>query len=144
MSGTKELLTGLYDCPATYSRVVGQNEFKASGICLSLLAASQTGWFLEKLKGGDVRGGFIARFSFWPAFEKKRFIAIPPEPDTQLGNDIVRRLQALTHLRPQACDLGQGVQARYTAWLERHERELHGHPRCDDLSPFWSRLSIMT
>ena len=144
MSGTKELLTDLYDCPASYSRVVGQTEFKAVGICLSLLAASQTGWFLEKLKGVDMRSGFIARFSFWPAFDKKRFIAIPPEPDTQLSNDIVKRLQALTHIRPQPCVLNRAVQDRYTSWLERHERELHGHPRCDDLSPFWSRLSIMT
>jgi hypothetical protein len=36
MSGTKELLTDLYDCPATYSRVVGQTELKATGVCLSL------------------------------------------------------------------------------------------------------------
>jgi ESS family glutamate:Na+ symporter len=94
-----------------------------SGVCLSLLAASQTGWFLEKLKGGDVRGGFIARFSFWPAFEKRRFIAIPPEPDWRLGHDIVKRLHLLTVMQPQECRLAPGVQDRYTTWLERHERE---------------------
>lgn len=144
MSGTKELLTDLYDCPAQYTRVVGQNEFKAAGVCLSILAASQTGWFLEKLKGGDVRGGFLARFCFWPAFEKKRFIAIPPEPDIALWNKITTDLRLLTVMQAKACSLGQDVVGRYTSWLERHERELHGHPRCEDLSPFWSRLSIMT
>lgn len=144
MSGTKELLTDLYDSPETYTRLVGSNEFKATNVCLSILAASQTGWFLEKLKGGDIRGGFLARFSFWPAFDKKRFIAIPPEPETALLNDIVQRLRLLTTLRPQACTLEPGVSERYTKWLERHERDLHGHPRADDLSPFWSRLSVMT
>jgi hypothetical protein len=48
MSGTKELLTDLYDCPETYTRVVGREEFRASNLCLSILAASQTGWLLEK------------------------------------------------------------------------------------------------
>jgi hypothetical protein len=71
-------------------------------------------------------------------------MAIPPEPDQRLGDDIVKRLHLLTAMSPKACRLGPGVQDRYTTWLERHERELHGHPRCEDLSPFWSRLSIMT
>jgi hypothetical protein len=86
----------------------------------------------------------LARFSFWPAFEKKRFLAIPPEPNMSLANGIVQHLRVLTELKAQACRLGPGVRERYTVWLERHERGLHGHARCEDLSPFWSRLSIMT
>jgi hypothetical protein len=144
MSGTKELLTDLYDSPESYTRVVGPTEFKATNVCLPILAASQTGWFLEKLKGGDIRGGFLARFSFWPAFEKRRFLAFPPEPDITLFREVVRDLQLLAAESPRACSLGPGVEARYAKWLEKHERELHGHPRGDDLSPFWSRLSIMT
>lgn len=144
MSGTKELLTDLYDSPESYTRVVGPTEFKASNVCLSLLAASQTGWFLEKLKGGDIRGGFLARFSFWPAFEKRRFLAFPPEPNADRLRSVVADLRLLAHMPPRPCALGHGVESRYAKWLEKHERELHSHPRGDDLSPFWSRLSVMT
>ena len=144
MSGTKELLTDLYDCPPEYTRIVGKEELTAHGVCVSILAASQTGWFLEKLKAGDIRGGFMARFSFWPAFDKKRFVAIPPQPHSGDAHALYQHLQMLAQARCGACALGAGVETAYTRWLETHERELHGHPRCDDLSPFWSRLSIMT
>ncbi len=143
MSGTRELLTDLYDSPESYTRVVGPTEFKATNVCLSILAASQTGWFLEKLKGGDIRGGFLARFSFWPAFEKRRFLAFPPEPNAEQLRAVVGDLRMLATKPSRPCSLGLGVEARYAKWLEKHERELHGHPRCDDLSPFWSRLSVM-
>ena len=59
-------------------------------------------------------------------------------------NKVVMQLRSLVQCRELACELGTGVEARYAKWLERHERELHGHPRGDDLSPFWSRLSVMS
>ena len=71
MSGTKELLADLYDCPDEYTRLVGQQTWHLKNVCLSILAAAQTDWFIEKLKQGDVRGGFLARFSYWPAFQKR-------------------------------------------------------------------------
>jgi hypothetical protein len=142
MSGTKETLADLYDCPATYSRVVGAQSFTIRDACLSILAASQTDWFLEKLKAGDVRGGFLARFSFWPAFEKKRFLALPPDPDVQLGNRLVTGLNELRRVKGVAL-LGTAQRDRYAKWLERHERDLHGSAKVGELSAFWSRLSIM-
>ena len=143
MGGTKELLTDLYDCPDHYTRLVGDKTWELKEVCLSILAASQTDWFLEKLKSGDVRGGFLARFAFWPAFHKKRFIAVPPAPDTALSNAVVRGLNSIRGVRG-GFEFAPAVEARYTAWLERHERELHSSPRVGELSAFWSRLSIMT
>lgn len=96
MSGTKETLSDLYDGPSVYTRKVGVNTFTIRGACLSILAASQTQWFLEKLKAGDVRGGFLARFTFWPAFAKAYVLPIPPDPDSAIG---ARLLAGLNDLR---------------------------------------------
>lgn len=141
MSGTKETLADLYDCPPTYTRIVGANTWKINSPCISILAASQTDWFLEKLKSGDVRGGFLARFTYWPAFEKRRFIAVPPEPDAAVGARLLRGLNALRAVRGPIL-LGSSEQAAYADWVERHERDLHGAANIGELSPFWSRLSI--
>lgn len=142
MSGTQQLLADLYDSPPLYSRVVGPQTFTLKGVCLSVLAASQTDWFTEKVKSTDMRGGFLARFTYWPAFEKADFLAVPPPPDVGLGNqllarlNVIRQLKGAVQLEPPAADY-------YGRWVEMHERELHGAANIADLSPFWSRLSII-
>jgi Protein of unknown function (DUF3987) len=143
MSGTKEVLADLYDCPESYTRVIGSATWQLRNVCLSMLAASQTDWFLEKLKAGDVRGGFLARFSYWPAFAKKVFLAVPPEPDGPTFNRLISGLNDLRRVSGQMTIL-PAVREQYATWLERHERELGRSPRAGDLSAFWSRLSIMT
>lgn len=143
MAGTKELLADLYDSPEHYVRMVGSQTWTLRDVCLSILAASQTDWFLEKLKAGDVRGGFLARFSYWPAFEKRRFIAVPPEPDSVTGNRLVTGLNELRNVRGAAV-LPPSERDRYSAWLAQHEHDLHRSPKAGELSTFWSRLSIMT
>jgi hypothetical protein len=141
MAGTRELLTDLYDSPESYQRVVGQQTWTLNNVCLSVLAASQTDWFLEKLKSGDVRGGFLARFTYWPAFEKTRFIAVPPEPDRVL---MVKVLTGLNRVRGihGAVELAPAEKAEYSRWVESHERELNKSTHLSELSPFWSRLSV--
>ena len=131
MSGTKELLADLYDCPETYTRVVGGQTWQLKDVCLSILAASQTDWFLEKLKHGDVRGGFLARFSFWPAFEKKDFLAVPPPPDSLRMSRLVGGLNDLRRASGDVTLLPD-VKERYASWLERHERELARSPRAGE------------
>jgi hypothetical protein len=144
MSGTKELLSDLYDCPESYTRVIGSATWHLKDVCLSILAASQTDWFLEKLKAGDVRGGFLARFTYWPAFDKKGvFLAVPPEPDAIKMNQLVAGLNELRQVRGTVM-LPPAVRTQYASWLQAHERELGRSPRAGDLSAFWSRLSIVT
>lgn len=143
MSGTKELLADLYDCPSTYSRLVGQQTYTLRNVCISVLAASQTDWFLEKVRSGDLRGGFLARFTYWPAFEKSTFMAVPPEPDMRIGSELLKQLNALRTVQGPM-ELPPRLRGRYAAWLEHHERELHNVPKAGELSAFWSRLSIVT
>lgn len=137
------MLSDLYDCPETYVRMIGSQTWTLKHVCLSIFAASQTDWFLEKLKAGDVRGGFLARFSYWPAFEKRRFLAVPPEPSAAIGNRLIAGLNDLRSVRG-AATLPPSERDRYATWLERHERDLHGSPKTGELSAFWSRLSVMT
>lgn len=143
MSGTKELLADLYDSPPVYERVVGRQRIQAKDVCIGILAASQTDWLLEALKESDVRGGFMARFTFWPAFQKRRFLAIPPEPDGKIGNELIRELNALRKIDGPMV-LPSDVQEHYAAWLQDHERQLDALPRAGQLGPFWSRLASTT
>lgn len=143
MSGTKETLADLYDGPPTYERTIGVQSFTIRDACISILAASQTEWFLEKLKAGDVRGGFLARFTFWPAFVKKHTLAIPPEPDGRLGSQLMVGLNEVRSVRG-TIELPPDVRAAYARWITAHERELRGIDRVADLSPFWCRLSVTT
>jgi hypothetical protein len=143
MSGTVQLLADLYDSPVEYKRVIGAQSFTLRNCCLSILAASQTDWFVEKVKASDMRGGFLARFTFWPAFTKSDFLAVPPAPDSALGNRLQRRLTAIRALKG-AVSLEPAAATHYTRWVEIHERELNDSPYVADLSPFWSRLSITT
>jgi hypothetical protein len=143
MSGTKELLADLYDSPPKYERIVGGRTITAMDVCLSILAASQTDWLLEKVKENDIRGGFLARFTFVPAFAKRRFIAIPPEPDGKVGSELLRHLNTLRRLEGPIV-LPGSVRDRYADWLERHERDLEAMPRAGQLGPFWSRMAMTT
>jgi hypothetical protein len=143
MSGTKELLADLYDSPPKYQRTVGNRTATAQNVCIGILAASQTDWLLEKLKETDIRGGFMARMLFVPAFYKRRFLALPPEPDTQVGNKLIQRLRQHQQLE-DAMAMPPSVRDRYAAWLEAHERELDSLPRAGQLGPFWSRMGIIT
>jgi len=103
MSGMKELLADLYDCPENYERVVGKQKITASNVCISVLAASQTDWLLDKLHENDMRGGFLARFTFWPAFYKRRFLAIPPDPNAKARGELLQHLNACGSLRDRLC-----------------------------------------
>ncbi len=143
MSGTVQLLADLYDAPPVYTRIVGPQTWTIQNPCLSILAASQTDWFIEKVKASDMRGGFLARFTFWPAFSKGEFLPMPPPPDPELGRRLLARLKRLRRLQGQML-LSPEATARYGQWVRRHEAELEGVPNVGDLSPFWSRLSITT
>jgi hypothetical protein len=115
----------------------------ARDVSLSILAASQTDWLMEKLKESDIRGGFMARFMFWPAFTKRRFIPIPLEPDAHLGNLLVQRLNTIRRLEGPVT-LPSSVRERYAAWLQVHEQQLDTLARAGQLGPFWSRLAVIT
>ena len=143
MAGTKEMLADLYDCPESYSRLVGEQRYVVRQPCISILGASQTSWFLEKVNEGDIRGGFLARFIYLPAYSKSRSVAIPPEPDPARQRTLVSDLQAL-RAEQGAIELGPGVREGYERWIGDYETEMVKSEQVELLSPFWTRLSVIT
>lgn len=138
MIGMKETLTDLYDCPPVYKRKLKSEEFVIKEPCLSILAGTAMDWFLDKCKEGDVRGGFLARFVYVPAFEKTKRIAIPQKPDPAAAAKLVRELQELQKIEGEVqLDL---IKQRYEEWLFAHEDELLQENNGGSLSGFWSRL----
>ena len=130
----KELLADFYDCPENYERVVGKQKITASNVCISVLAASQTDWLLDKLHENDMRGGFLARFTFWPAFYKRRFLAIPPDPNAKARGELLQHLNACGSLRDRLC-LPSSVRDHYHSWLQEHAVPEAGDCRSPGVCP---------
>jgi hypothetical protein len=144
MAGTKELLADLYDAPPTYSRIVGKDMLNVVQPCLSLFAASQTNWFLEKVKEIDLQSGFLARVIYMPASTKQKTIPIPPDPDPIAGAEL-KSLLSDVHGIEGKFEFAGGVVDRYARWMIAHEHELHkmGDGDIGRLSPFWTRLTAI-
>jgi len=140
MVGMKETLTDLYDCPPSYTRKLKGEEFVIEDPCLSILAGTAMDWFLSKCKEGDVKGGFLARFVYVPAFEKTKSIAIPPKPDPGVAAKLIRELQEVREIEGEInIDL---IKQCYEEWHLAHESELREENNVESLSGFWSRLEI--
>lgn len=140
MVGMKETLTDLYDCPPVYTRKLKNDEFVIQEPCLSILAGTAMDWFLDKCKEGDVRGGFLARFAYVPAFDKSRRIAIPPKPDPGAAAKLIRELQELKNFQGEMNT--ELIEKGYQDWLFAHEDQLQEENGTGSLGGFWSRLGI--
>jgi len=83
MTGSKETLTKLFDSMDTYSRVTGTGG--QSGTidkpAPNILGGSTIEWLSERVKDGDLRGGFMSRFLFIPGTQKE------PEKDFHAAYD---------------------------------------------------------
>ena len=70
MSGSKEMLTDLYDGPEVYVRALQKEVVEVKRPALTLLGATTLDWLESKITEGDLRGGFLARFLFVTARQK--------------------------------------------------------------------------
>lgn len=142
MVGTKELFTDLYDSPPEYKRLLKGKEYSIKDPCLNILTASTGEWFSSRIKEGDVKGGFLARFLYIPAYKKTKRIGIPPEPNAELGRQLTFILQQYRKLNGKA-DISK-IKSLYDSWLFELEDSLHGEAKQEILSGFYTRLSIYT
>jgi hypothetical protein len=140
MTGTKEMLSHLYDSPPKYTRVVKDRTLEIDNPVISFFAASQTDWFQNKVHESDMRGGFLARFVFISASAKPESIAFPPEPDAQAKDTLYAGLKSLAEVNG-AVELEATARLRYEKWFRAHDKELDVDPKKGTLSPFWARLS---
>ena len=100
MVGSKETLTKLFDSMDTHSRVTGTGGQSGSieNPAPNILGGTTIEWLQERVKDGDLRGGFMSRFLFVPGTEKeaeKDFnTAFRPDLEDELANGL-REMAAL-------------------------------------------------
>lgn len=124
-SGATSLLTELYDCPQKYTRKTGVKEIKEFNIeapYLTILGASTVEWLIESVKGGDVAGGFMARFLFVSATEKKKVYAFQPEAnqaEKQRLINMATELSAINGPMGYTLDAKREYESWYRDFFER-------------------------
>jgi hypothetical protein len=141
MSGAKELLMELYDCPDTYRRELKSASVVVTAPAISIFAASATSWLGEQLKGPDLRSGFLNRFAFVLADKKSKFYAIPPLPDQIQHQRLLTQLRTIGEIKGEA-DLS-ALHSVYERWLRHHEQEIYRADHPEIVSAFYTRLSIL-
>lgn len=95
MTGTKAILTELYDCPAVYTRKLKKQTIVVERPCLSIISASTTEWLNVKTNHRDAQSGFLARFMYIPVSTKDKVITIPPPSDRNLRRTLVGQLHKI-------------------------------------------------
>src|SRR3990167_5799800 len=79
MSGTKSLITELYDCPLLYDRkTIKGGTTSIREPFLNILAASTMDWFVSSIKDDDMAGGFLPRFLIVTAPKKDKILPFQP------------------------------------------------------------------
>lgn len=122
MLGSKEMLTKLFDSSDTHTRTTGSGG--QSGVienpAPNILGGTTLEWLRTKVKEGDLRGGFMARFLFLPGAEKeaeKDFdTAFAPYTEEELSN----WLKLLSGVKMEV-DFSD-VKKEIRDWVRQHEQ----------------------
>lgn len=139
LAGLKEILTDLYDCRPLFTRKLKTAEFTIQNPCLSLIGASTTEWLVNKMSEGDIRGGFMARFLYFPAARKVKSLPIPPKVDEKQKLQLIEELRSLQAFTGE---MAYSDEARviYEEWYRKNEKSVENEIRSDLLSSFFNRL----
>lgn len=101
MSGIKDMLADMYDCPDSYKRLLKGGEFNVENPCLSILGGTNIDWMLDKKDvKADLRGGFLARTLFVPYTSKDFEMDTPGEVDRQWESKLIGFAKSLGELHP--------------------------------------------
>lgn len=140
-SGAQSLLTELYDNPSEYSRKKGTTEVKEFRIekpYLTILGASTIDWLINSVKGGDISGGFLARFLFVSADHKDKVMAIQPKADQGEKIVIKAALEAALNVEGEIA-YTQEARQYYEDWYYRFVKEAEKAP--EGVRAFFPRLT---
>lgn len=98
--GMIALLTDLYDCPDEWtSETVMRGGERLYEVCLTIMAASTPDWMQSMLPTDAFKGGFMSRLLLVPLPDTWYLrVADPPEPDKELGENIVQQLREVQKL----------------------------------------------
>lgn len=89
-------LTSWYNCESEWTyRTKQQGTDKIQGVYFNLLGATATDWLVSILPREAVGGGFTARVIFVVEEERHNVIALPPQPDEKLREDLLHDLEQI-------------------------------------------------
>ncbi len=121
LSGTKELLTDLYDSPPIYERKLKSAEYRIERPFVAMMSAGTINWLVHKLREEDIMGGFFSRFFLVPVFEKEKSIALPPSPSPGEVNPFIQRLAAISTLSGEV-SMDAGAREMYEIFYQGQEK----------------------
>ena len=139
-SGARELLMELYDCPEVFRRELKSSSVEVKRPAVTILGASATSWLSDRLKGGDLRSGFLHRFAFVLAETKSKSYPLPAGPDPEQRSALTRSLHDIAEIKG-AADLTR-IKGSYEAWYQDLEREAAKAKDVEVVSAFFARLSV--
>ncbi len=123
MGGGKEFLSDLYDCPIKRERILKSNTYTIENPYINILAASSTIWFKERIREGDVAGGFLNRFVFFCENTKTKWMAVPDRPDQEKVSSLIQQLKNISQMQGSMW-LSQSAFQMYEKWAREIEEKL--------------------
>jgi hypothetical protein len=150
MSGAKQLITDLYDCPPSLKKslmsiekdpITGKREMTIRDSCINIATATTLEWLIEEIKERDIRSGFLARFLFIPGAKTSKILPFSPPPDDDLGMEIINDLTNIGNLSGEAT-FSKEAHAEYSDWYTEKFKDMEENPNGNNLGPFASRLLV--
>lgn len=143
MSGVKDLLANLYDCPDSYERSLRAGVLRVENPCLSALAATNIDWMVDKRRvANDLRGGFLARWLYVPHTSKSFTLEEPNPVDMEWRDELARTLRIL-RIKPKVTLSLERVSEQRAGLKDEMERELADTPYMVELSALYSRYQAI-
>lgn len=140
-AGSQSLLTELYDNPHEYKRTIGTKErttWRIEQPYLTILGASTIEWLINSVKGGDIAGGFLARFLFVSADKKDKIMAIQPPADEEEKDRLVEAMKTALNVYGEMKYTPQAIKF-YESWYHGFVKEAESAPEA--VRAFFPRLT---
>ncbi len=138
--GLKEFLTNIYD-GHPFKRATKRETSRIENAALSIIAASTIDWIHDRITEGDVRGGFLARFLFWPSTEKNGWMGLDDWKDDSQFSFFQGYLGSLRNLPAGPIKLSKEAMSRYNQWNRAHEEEINDQKLPSEIQGFYTRMA---
>ncbi len=141
MSGIKEFLSDIYDCPDYKKRILKESTYTVEEPYINILTATTLDWFLRSIEASDIMGGFLARFIYIVATkkDKKKLIPFPERPDDKKLNRFLKYLTELGPLEGEAIFDDESKKI-YEEWITSHEKAIDKESFSQTIAGFFGRL----
>ena len=138
MSGLKELIIRLYDCPEREVRELRNTLSVAEAPFLSIVGTTTADWLSEGLQEMDIMSGFFNRWALIISGAREQVLPNPPVPSSKAWAAIVKGYREVRKMRgemqfdPVAEDL-------YHKWYIETHKQANGY-LASGIDSFWTRI----